>query len=99
MVFMEIVSIILGRKIVAVKMVLLSKLIFIFINMILDIVEKILCKIKGILNKFIWGGEKPRISFKTVESKFDKGGLAVPNVKKYYRAAMVAAGLDWWRFP
>lgn len=42
-------------KIVAVKMVLLSKLVFVFLNMSLDLPDKILGKIQGILNKFhLW---------------------------------------------
>lgn len=45
----------LGR-LAAVKMVLLPKLIFIFLNAVLDIPSKLLRKIQTILNNFILGG-------------------------------------------
>lgn len=31
-----------------------------------------------------------------VEKRLQDGGVAVPNIKKYYSAALLTACVDWW---
>lgn len=48
-------------------------------------------KIQSILNRFIWSTKKPRFKLTTVEKKWLSGGLAIPNIRKYYYAKLVAS--------
>lgn len=81
----------LGR-VVAVNMVLLPKLTFVFLNTVLDIQNKMLAKIQNILNKFIWGGKKPRLKMSLVQKPLQEG------ITKYYEVALLTACLDWWNW-
>lgn len=56
-------------KVAAVKMVLLPKLLFLFLNAFLDVPIKTLQKIRSIFSKFIWNSKKLRMKLSTVEKK------------------------------
>lgn len=71
----------LGR-IVATNMVLLPKLVFVFLNAVLDSPNTILSKMQAIINEFIWRSKKPRIRLRMVEQKLQNGGVAIPNIYK-----------------
>lgn len=79
-------------RVVAVKVVLLPKLVFVLLNTTLDIPEALLNKMQAIVNKFIWNNKKPRML--AVEKRLQNGGLAIPNIRKYYHAAPLVACLD-----
>lgn len=44
--------------------------------------DKMLNKIQGILNRFIWINQRPWVSSKNIEKRLEKGGLAVPHIGK-----------------
>lgn len=67
--------------------------------MILEIPNRLLSKMQGINSKLIWGNKKPRIRKSILEKGLEDGGLAVPNIMKYYHAATLAACLTWWYSP
>lgn len=85
----------LGR-VAVIKMVLLPKLILVFLNTILKIPYSMLNSIQAIINTFIWGHKKPRICLAIVEKRLQDGGVAIPNIRKYYDAAMLTACEKWW---
>lgn len=85
--------------IAAVKMVLMSKLIFAFTNINLKIPTKMLNKIQALINKFIWEGKRARIRQTILEKDTQSGGLAIFNIKHYFYAAILSAYLHWWKMP
>lgn len=54
-------------RVVAVKMVPLPKLVFLLLNAIMDIPSRILNKIQGIFNRFIWGNKRATINSRVLE--------------------------------
>lgn len=84
-------------KIAAIKTILLPKIFFVFSNALMEIPTKILNKIQGMSNRFIWGYKHARIHFSVLEQKLEHGGLALPNIRKYCCAAMMVASVGWWR--
>lgn len=83
-------------RLAAIKMILLPKFIFVFLNAILDIFSKLLKKIQNIVNKFIGGGKKTRLRMSLVERTLQEGGITHSNKVKYYEAAQLTACLEWW---
>lgn len=41
------------------------------------------------ISRFIWQGKRPRIRYRTLQLPKEKGGLSLPNIKNYYRAAQI----------
>lgn len=69
-----------------------------FLNTLLDISEKEMDRIQNMINKFIWVDKKPRVNAWIMGLRPEHGGLAVPNIRKYYYAALLVACIDWQRF-
>ena len=46
-----------------------------------------------IISRYIWGGKKPRVSYKTLQLPKEYGGMALPNLKNYYCAAQLSSSL------
>lgn len=44
---------------------------------------------------FIWGKQKPQIRFQTLQLPKDKGGMALPCVEDYYKAAQLRFLVCW----
>lgn len=72
---------------------------FFFLNVILDIPKTLLNRLQLIINNFIWGNKRQRVCFVTSEKSLSEGGLAVPNLKMYYHAALLAACIEWLKWP
>lgn len=85
-------------RIAAIKMVLSPKLIFVLSTVILIILASILNRLHGILNRFPWGNKRVRINSKILQQHLEEVELAVPNINKYYYAALVTACHDWRDF-
>lgn len=85
-------------KIAAVKMVLLPKALFVFLNVILDIPSVLLNRLQNVLNKFLWGHKRAWIKANILEQSIEDRGLAVPSVIKHYHAALITMSLGWYRF-
>ena len=47
------------------------------------------------ISRFIWGGKRPRIKYKTLQLPKEKGGLALPNLQEYYYAAQIRPLVCW----
>lgn len=66
----------------AIKMILLPKLLFVFLNVILDISQALLNKFQTIINNFVWMNKKPRIWLARLEKSLVTGGLVIPKYNK-----------------
>uniref|UniRef100_A0A803J9X8 Reverse transcriptase domain-containing protein n=1 Tax=Xenopus tropicalis TaxID=8364 RepID=A0A803J9X8_XENTR len=75
----------LGR-LAAIKCNLLPKILYLFRTIPIHIPAKFFTSLQGLLTKFIWQKRKPRIAYSTMSNSKRKGGLALPNLKKYYQA-------------
>lgn len=78
---------------------LLPKLIFVFLNVILELPGKGLNKIQRIFKKFIWNNKRPQLKLRFFEKRVESADQVVPNAQKYSQAAMLSACLNWWRLP
>lgn len=47
------------------------------------------------ISRFIWEGKKTRIKYSTLQLRKDKGGMALPNLKDYYRSAQLRPVIKW----
>lgn len=66
-------------QIAAVKMILLPKLLFLFVNAIKDIPYALLSKLQLIVNNFVWNDKKPKVHFNMIVKSLSDDGLAMPN--------------------
>lgn len=85
-------------KITAIKMKVLPQFMFIFQKLILPLSDGLLNKIQRICSRFIWAGRKPRIKVAIMQQKKTQGGVALPNIRFYYQAALLESILQWWNF-
>lgn len=85
-------------RIAAVKMVVLPELIFVFLNVILEVSSLVLNRLQDMINRFVWGNKRARIKSRILEQGLEDGGLAIPSITKYYYAAILTASLDWCWF-
>lgn len=85
----------LNSRISAIKMNLLPRLLYLFRNLPIKVEESQFREWDKWISRFIWQGRKPRIKFSTLQLKKDNGGLALPNMRKYYDAAQLTPLLYW----
>ncbi|TKS65943.1 PiggyBac transposable element-derived protein 4 [Collichthys lucidus] len=48
-----------------------------------------------LISRFIWDGKKPRVKYSTLQLAKRKGGMALPNLKKYFQAVQLRPLLSW----
>uniref|UniRef100_A0A803JYC0 Reverse transcriptase domain-containing protein n=1 Tax=Xenopus tropicalis TaxID=8364 RepID=A0A803JYC0_XENTR len=80
------------------KMVFLPKLLYIFHNSPVPPRAKWYKRIDSLILRFLWAGEHPRISLKTLQAPVTQGGLALPNMRLYYLASQLIY-VHWWLTP
>lgn len=73
-----------------IKSFITSKFLFLTRMLPLPIPKVDLCKWQTILNKFIWGNKRHRISHKTMRLPRCRGSLGVPDIQLYFEAAQLA---------
>lgn len=84
-----------GEQIDAVKMNTLPKLLFLFQPIPVEIPPKQFNNWNRMISTFIWGKQKPRIKFRTLQLPKDKGGRALPSLEDYYKAAQLCSLVYW----
>lgn len=47
------------------------------------------------ISRFIWNGKRPRIKYSTLQLGKEKGGMGLPKLKDYYRAAQLRPIIMW----
>uniref|UniRef100_A0A8C5MAY2 Reverse transcriptase domain-containing protein n=1 Tax=Leptobrachium leishanense TaxID=445787 RepID=A0A8C5MAY2_9ANUR len=79
----------LGR-IAVIKMSILPKILYIFRALPLSPHPSFFKSIQGVINQFIWKKKKPRVGFQVLTTSVSQGGLGLPNISLYYKAALMA---------
>lgn len=74
----------------AVKMSLLSKLLYPFRVLPVPVPPYFLCSLQCYILTFIWGSARPRSNKNLLYKPKSKGRLGVPNISYYYKAAKIA---------
>lgn len=83
------------NRIKIVKMNMLPKLLFLFQTLPVAIPPKQFTEWNRVISSFIWEGKKPRIKIQTLQLSRDKGGLALPCLEHYYKAAQLRYLVCW----
>lgn len=83
------------NRIDIIKMNILPKLLFLFQSLPVDVPPKQFTEWNRMISTFIWNKQKPRIKFKTLQLPKDKGGVALPCLEDYYRAAQLRSLVCW----
>lgn len=84
-----------SSRIESVKMNILPRLLYLFHSIPIGKYEQYFMDWDKILSRFVWGGKKPRIKYQTLQLPKGKGGLALPCLKNYYRAAQIRPMIGW----
>lgn len=80
-----------------IKMNILPKFLYLFQALPIAIPKYYFKQIHSLLVRFIWANKHPRISRALLTIPKQKGGLAVPDMYKYYQAAFLSRLIDWSR--
>lgn len=83
------------NRIDAVKMSILPKLLFLFQSLPIEISPKQFNNWNKMISSFIWGKQRPRIKFQTLQLPKNKGGRALPCLEDYYKAAQLRSLVYW----
>lgn len=84
----------LAQRVEAVKMNILPRLLYLFQTIPIECGMARLQELDKMISRFVWGGKKPRIKFRTLQISTDNGGLSLPNFKNYLRAAQIKTLID-----
>ncbi len=76
-------------------MSILPRLLYLFQSLPIEVPEKQFRTWDKIISRFIWNGQKPRITFEILQIGKDKGGMALPNLKEYFHAAQIRPVICW----
>ncbi|XP_062396829.1 LINE-1 retrotransposable element ORF2 protein isoform X1 [Sardina pilchardus] len=82
-------------RIDSIKMNILPRLLYIFQTIPIEKPEHYFMEWDKLLARFIWAGKKPRVRFKTLKLSKDRGGLALPCLLDYYKAAQLRFLVGW----
>lgn len=85
----------LSDRIYTVKMNVLPRLLYLFLSLPVPIPPEQFFKWDKLISRFIWDGKKPRVKYSTLQLTKRKGGMALPNLKKYFQAAQLRPLLSW----
>lgn len=84
-----------SSRIDSVKMNILPRLLYFFQSVPIEKTEQYFNDLDKVISRFIWGGRKPRIKFKTLQLAKENGGLGLPCLRDYYRAAQIRPLVGW----
>ena len=85
----------LAGRINLIKMVVMPKFLYLFQHIPIYITKSFFDKVDRIISKFLWGIKPARIRKIILQSAKKDGGLALPNLRRYYWAANVQKILYW----
>lgn len=78
-----------------IKMVLAPKILYKFQMLPISLPQPYLRALRGLMAKFVWGNKKPRIAHKVLTRGKKQGGLALPDLSKYYKSVMLSRVMEW----
>ena len=70
-------------------------MLYLFQNLPIEISDKQFNEWNKLLSRYIWHGRKPRIKFQILQLTKRRGGLALPCLKDYYKAAQLRILYYW----
>ena len=85
----------LSSRINAIKMNTLPKLLYVFRTLPVEITDDQFREWDKWISRFIWQGKKPRIRFNTLQLRKERGGVALPCLKKYFYASQLTPLMYW----
>lgn len=80
---------------IAIKMLALSRFLYLFQNLPLFLTSKFFKQLDSIILPFVWGYKLPRISKAHLQKPVKEGGFGLPIFKNYYWAANGRALMYW----
>lgn len=78
-----------------IKMNILPRFLYVFQSIPIDKPNHYFIEWDKLLARFVWAGKKPRVRFKTLQLAKDRGGLALPSLCDYYKAAQLRFLVGW----
>ncbi len=76
-------------------MVILPQLLFLFQSLPVEVPNKQFNEWNRVISRFIWQNKKPRIRYKTLHLTKEKGGMSLPCLEDYYKAAQLQYIVYW----
>ena len=83
------------RWIAALKMVSLPRILFVMQALPLQPPPYAIPKLQRLLESFLWGNKRPRMTWTHLYLPVRDGGLGVPNLHYYYLAAQLRYMVEW----
>ena len=77
------------------KMNVLPRLLDLFQSLPVDVAPKQFSEWNRMISAFIWGKQRPRTRFETLQLPKDRGGRALPCLEDYYKAAQLHFVVCW----
>lgn len=84
-----------SNRIEIIKMNILPRILHLFRSLPLDIPQKQFDECDWWISRFIWNSRRPRVQYKTLRLKKEKGGRALPCLQDYYYAAQLKPLVNW----
>uniref|UniRef100_A0A670J9P8 Reverse transcriptase domain-containing protein n=1 Tax=Podarcis muralis TaxID=64176 RepID=A0A670J9P8_PODMU len=82
-------------RINTIKMNVLPRVLFLFQSIPIIKGSRVFKEWQRVLSRFIWQGKKPRIKYKLLTDKKERGGFALPDLGLYYEAVCLCWIKDW----
>uniref|UniRef100_A0A669B572 Reverse transcriptase domain-containing protein n=1 Tax=Oreochromis niloticus TaxID=8128 RepID=A0A669B572_ORENI len=83
------------NRIDLIKMNILPPLLFLFQSIPVHIPVKQFALWNRMISGFIWKGRKPRVRYITLQLPRERGGLSLPNLENYFKAAQLRYLIYW----
>lgn len=83
------------NRIDIIKMNILPQLLFLFQSLSIEIPPKQFNEWRRLISGFTWKGQKPRVRFSTLQLPKEKGGMSLPCLEDYYKAAQLRYLVNW----
>ena len=68
-------------RIAIIKMTVLPRFLFLFINISILLTRAFFAKLKTLLVQLVWAGRQPRVRWETLTLHYKMGGLCAPTLK------------------
>lgn len=77
------------------KMSTLTRILYLFRTLPIKIPQCFFQKLQSIQLGFVWAHKRPWIKFNLITRPKDKGGMGLPDYRKYYHASHITRIIDW----
>ena len=85
----------LNSRIEVIKINIFPRLLYYFLSLPIKIPQEKFKIWDKMISRFIWNGKRPRIKYSTLQLGKEKGGMGLPKLKDYYRAAQLRPIIMW----